>query len=183
MRPCKDCGVPIGQLRGGRLYCEPCRKERRRAKDRRREKPRNPIDLARPCEDCARPIVVGAANKKRYCDECLTARRRDSERTGQRERLTRERFDALLSSQGGCAICGSDSPRSKLDWAVDHDHGTGKVRGILCHSCNRLLGAAGDSEQVLGRAIAYLADPPAERLKPPGWTPPDIAGVLARITT
>ena len=51
----------------------------------------------------------------------------------------------------GCAICGS---HHKL--AIDHDHITGEVRGVLCNNCNLGLGKLGDSIDGLERAIAYL---------------------------
>ena len=47
-------------------------------------------------------------------------------------------YDALLAAQGGgCAICGNPPKTRRLH--VDHDHKTGKVRGLLCHRCNRRL--------------------------------------------
>jgi hypothetical protein len=50
-----------------------------------------------------------------------------------------------------CEICGrSDKLR------VDHHHGTGKVRGILCNSCNRGLGLLKDSPLFLRKALQYL---------------------------
>jgi hypothetical protein len=53
--------------------------------------------------------------------------------------ITPEKYHAILSSQGGvCALC-RKSPEKKR-FAVDHDHNTSIVRGILCDSCNRLLG-------------------------------------------
>lgn len=68
--------------------------------------------------------------------------------------LTVESYDELFKSQNGlCAIC------EKPHWrnlAVDHDHKTGKVRGLLCYRCNTLLGLASDSIQVLQSAILYL---------------------------
>lgn len=65
-------------------------------------------------------------------------------------------YEAMLARQyGRCAICNL-RPRSKR-LAVDHDHRTGRVRGLLCGSCNRrLLGAAHDDPAILRRALAYL---------------------------
>lgn len=64
--------------------------------------------------------------------------------------------DDLLASQDGlCAICLKTST-TKRRWHIDHDHGTGRIRGILCHHCNLLLGQAKDSIQTLQRAVEYL---------------------------
>ena len=63
----------------------------------------------------------------------------------------------MLERQGGrCAICGSSVPGSKRGWAVDDDHESGRVRGVLCHQCNLLRGAAKDSPEILEVAIAYI---------------------------
>lgn len=52
--------------------------------------------------------------------------------------ITSEEYDHMLDMQDGrCAIC-RRSPRSK-HLAVDHDHTTGHVRGLLCDRCNRIL--------------------------------------------
>jgi hypothetical protein len=56
-----------------------------------------------------------------------------------------------------CAICGSTDPaRKDGDWDVDHDHATGKVRGLLCHHCNIVIGSAQDNIDTLKAAIVYL---------------------------
>ena len=59
-----------------------------------------------------------------------------------------------------CAICsdphGSWIPDLKRKLAVDHDHATGRVRGLLCVNCNTALGKLQESEELLRRAIAYL---------------------------
>lgn len=64
-------------------------------------------------------------------------------------------LDALnnleTQSNGQCAICSS---KRKLQ--VDHDHKTGKVRGLLCFSCNVGIGNFKENEQFLERAILYL---------------------------
>ena len=53
--------------------------------------------------------------------------------------ITGEEYNAMLAAQhGGCALCGAPPTRNRL--AVDHDHETGRVRGILCMPCNRTLG-------------------------------------------
>jgi len=62
-----------------------------------------------------------------------------------------------LENQGGrCAICRNPSPGGKR-LCVDHDHATGRIRGLLCGACNLVLGYARDSEAVLASAIQYLA--------------------------
>ena len=71
--------------------------------------------------------------------------------------LTVEQYEKMLDEQNRlCAICFSHTPNSKLDWCVDHDHQSGKVRGILCHPCNTLLGAARDNQTILASAMNYL---------------------------
>lgn len=72
--------------------------------------------------------------------------------------ITPEQYDALAQSQGGvCAICGEFSPTPAHPvLVVDHDHATGEVRGLLCHSCNLGIGNLRDSADLLARALAYL---------------------------
>jgi hypothetical protein len=71
--------------------------------------------------------------------------------------LSQEDWSRLFVSQGSrCAICLSDSPGPGHGWATDHDHKTGKVRGILCNPCNRGLGMFLDSPQVMRVAAQYL---------------------------
>lgn len=50
-------------------------------------------------------------------------------------------YDRMLANQGGgCGICQTTESKGRGRFHVDHDHKTGKVRGILCHSCNTALG-------------------------------------------
>jgi hypothetical protein len=69
-------------------------------------------------------------------------------------------YDALLAKQnGGCAICGGKAANGDR-WAVDHDHATGAVRGLLCRNCNMGLGLFRDRKDVIERAIEYLRGQP-----------------------
>lgn len=72
-------------------------------------------------------------------------------------------YQKILTFQGGkCWICRRATGATKR-LAVDHDHKTDKVRGILCGPCNQLLGHVRDDPEVLIRAAQYLLDPPADR--------------------
>jgi hypothetical protein len=70
---------------------------------------------------------------------------------------------AMLTAQGNqCAICGyglvrEADYRERREFAVDHDATSGKVRGLLCHRCNKGLGFFKDDPCLLSNAIVYLA--------------------------
>lgn len=67
--------------------------------------------------------------------------------------ISQEYYEILYDHQkGACKIC---QEFTKL-LHVDHDHNTGKIRGLLCSNCNRGLGLLGDSKEVLINAIKYL---------------------------
>jgi hypothetical protein len=71
--------------------------------------------------------------------------------------ITQDQWDALLVEQGeSCAICETKTPTHSRGWSTDHDHKTGKVRGILCGHCNCMLGHARDKISTLEAAIRYL---------------------------
>jgi hypothetical protein len=82
--------------------------------------------------------------------------------------LTAEEYEALFELQGrACAICGQKPRTQRL--AVDHDHATGAVRGLLCSRDNHeTLGGAHDNVDRLRAAVAYLDSPPMSG----NWTPP-----------
>jgi hypothetical protein len=69
--------------------------------------------------------------------------------------ITVEEFDAMVDENNGkCPICLEKTIR----WHVDHDHKTGKVRGLLCNYCNPMLGMARENPETLLRAIQYLQE-------------------------
>jgi len=87
----------------------------------------------------------------------ITNRRAGLRRYG----LTPEAYDAMLAEQAGvCAICRRPERATALGkiipLAVDHDHRTGAVRGLLCRDCNRAIGLFVDDPEILAAAMAYL---------------------------
>lgn len=123
------------------------------------------------CSKCKkRPRVTWKTGSSSYCREC----RREytnahNKKHYQRKKpeyrarfvkwkygLSLEQYAELYTKQGGkCAICGIKSERAL---AVDHDHTTGAVRGLLCKGCNTGLGNFGDDVEKLRSAIRYLGD-------------------------
>lgn len=76
--------------------------------------------------------------------------------------ITVEEYDGLLASQNGvCAFCGR-KPAEKRRHAVDHDHVSGAIRGLLCLSCNKLRVANNTLEDAY-KLLQYLKEPPADK--------------------
>jgi len=70
--------------------------------------------------------------------------------------ITQADYERMLGEQdGGCAICGRPA-REGSSLHVDHDHDTGRVRGLLCFRCNGGLGQFAEDEHRLVAASAYL---------------------------
>lgn len=107
-------------------------------------------------------------NTDAYCKQCrseykktIRGKLRRKDRAYQLERLygiSLEDHDNILAAQNGCCPgCGATSFNDKsYHLAVDHNHETGEVRGLLCLKCNRILGLADDDPEVLRRLADYL---------------------------
>lgn len=73
--------------------------------------------------------------------------------------LTMEDYEKLFTAQNGCcAICGAPQSELKRRLAVDHNHITGQIRGLLCFRCNASIGKFGDDPEMLLKAVSYLKD-------------------------
>lgn len=95
-------------------------------------------------------------NKKRngldsWCRACRNEYRNANARGKYRGSISDEALKELKASITHCVICGVED---KL--VVDHDHATGKVRGLLCNHCNRGLGHFRDDPMLLEFAAQYL---------------------------
>jgi len=78
-----------------------------------------------------------------------------------RKGITRDEYDALSEKQDhACHVCGWEPRlqpiRRKLE--IDHCHGSGEVRALLCGRCNRMLGQAKDNPLVLLSGYVYLVE-------------------------
>ena len=65
-------------------------------------------------------------------------------------------YDMLKQQEGKCAICGELPKINHRRFHVDHDHKTGKIRGLLCGPCNWLVGYSKESTRILSMAVVYL---------------------------
>jgi hypothetical protein len=71
--------------------------------------------------------------------------------------LSENEYLGILAAQDyKCAACGVTAEENGRRLAVDHDHSTGNIRGILCDACNVAIGKFKDSLLILRAAIAYL---------------------------
>lgn len=72
--------------------------------------------------------------------------------------ITIEKYEELLQKQNGhCAFCNKTPDQERYGvLSVDHDHVTGKIRGLLCMTHNRALGVLGDNEEGLLKALDYV---------------------------
>lgn len=85
-------------------------------------------------------------------------------KTYEEQRLSRIRmygidvpdYDRMLEEQGGgCYVCGKE-PEERKALHIDHDHDTGKVRGLLCANHNRGLGLFNDDPMLIIKTLEYL---------------------------
>lgn len=117
------------------------------------------------CKKCKNLLPIEKFNKHQTntdgftgsCGKCIRAHAH--KRHLVREfNLTSEQYEELFFVQNGCCgICGIKQDQMNRRLAVDHDHQTGGIRGLLCMSCNIVLGKMKDSVHLLSRAIGYLA--------------------------
>lgn len=84
-------------------------------------------------------------------------RRYERGRRFRRYEMTEEKHAEMFAAQSGkCAICETSHDEYAKGLAIDHDHDTGEVRGLLCHRCNTALGLLCDDISIFSRAISYL---------------------------
>jgi len=120
------------------------------------------------CEICLK-FFAPYRSKDKYCSSICYSIARKQQYHGNYEKnrnyyykkiygITLEQFNKTLQKQDGCcAICDEVSSHKRhKHLSVDHDHKTGKVRGILCDNCNQGLGKFKECRKLLMKAAEYL---------------------------
>lgn len=173
---CPDCATekPLGAFSldasrpdGRQLYCKECysARQRRYYQNRRDQlgfKPRERVVVPaghKYCRSCgqAKPHSEWHRNSTSsdgFASYCKTCRAEQSRKHYFKKTygLSSEDVQRMIKEQFGiCPICLQPKPEH-----VDHDHVTGKVRGVLCFTCNAALGQLRDNPAILRRAARYL---------------------------
>lgn len=114
--------------------------------------------LQNVCIDCRKPINA-AYFKKKYAEPAFREANLERNQQGslrrslERYSMTNEQYEALVLL--GCAIC-KGPPKGRGRYHFDHDHKTGKFRGLLCSSCNVACGHFNDDYETFKSAFVYL---------------------------
>lgn len=119
-------------------------------------------DGTKTCNECQNKKDISEFSKQsnnidKLSHQCKSCER--ERRLKQKFGIGHDYYEELLKSQDGlCPICSKQLVfiGNKVYNDIDHDHTTGKVRGVLCHNCNLMLGLAKDNTQTLLNAIHYL---------------------------
>lgn len=119
---------------------------------------------SRYCRSCSREYSRNLYQRDKLKGQVTrraSYQRNKMQTIARRHGLTREQYQRMIQLQRDkCAICGkpeSHKYKGKVVWlAVDHNHKTGKVRQLLCRSCNLMLGLVEENLSVLRKAISYL---------------------------
>ena len=99
------------------------------------------------CKECTRKRVISynKDNHEKHLERAF------KHQTNKRYGITPEQYAEAMSTSSKCQIC-----ESEYDLCYDHDHITGKFRGVLCRACNRSIGQLGDTKERLKKAYEYL---------------------------
>lgn len=113
------------------------------------------------CKPCVREYTNDNREAARARVNRWQSKNADRVAAKRRERqygITDEQFRDMLDRQGNCcAICAREFNKS-MPPCVDHNHETGQVRALLCHSCNVGIGNLGEDPERIRAAAKYLEE-------------------------
>jgi hypothetical protein len=109
-------------------------------------------------------VDIRAKNRQRYAEDAAYRTKHKADNLAFIYGLSLAEFEAMNVAQGGmCAACrGPETRKGRLHLAVDHNHTTGKVRGLLCSACNLALGMVEESAERLEALAQYIRRANAE---------------------
>ena len=192
-RECRRCGTAFVTQNKNTQYCSAgCRNEQNTA-DKISRYTGIAIPSHKTCSKCQqskpacefttnRYVFDGLRSRCRQCDRDKFSAWKSSKPVGTTQERAREcnlarnfgmttgDYDAILNIQGGvCALCKKPPHEGKKRMAVDHDHKTGEIRGLLhLIPCNKLL-VGQHSIDTLRAALEYLTAPPARSISGEPW--------------
>jgi len=101
------------------------------------------------CKFCKKEFIKSIHNQL-YCKECVPTSL-DLKLVKKYKISHKQYLEMIQLCSGKCQICLKQKATD-----IDHDHKTGKVRGLLCHNCNMLLGHSKDNIDILNGSVEYL---------------------------
>lgn len=161
---CTSCGTLFVTNRRYQRYCSArCSGHDRQARYRERQPKRA---AAKMCNWCLTKFEHHDGRRIYCSQECADIGGLLREVQGKYGISKAEYRDMWIKQDGLCAVCRQPErvARCRL-LCVDHDHATGRIRGLLCNACNRGIGLLGDDPETLIRASVYLdpVRPPLQR--------------------
>jgi hypothetical protein len=159
-KKCKFCALEFPFYKGNRLYCsKKCAKD---ALNKRARATWHKIKHTQKSKDARKKTYLKNKDKYLECSKKWYWNNRDRRNKIRRKwelkqyGITIEQYDEMYQKQEGkCLICSGTNTRG-YTLAVDHNHTTKVVRGLLCSSCNSAIGLMKDSTYLLKRMIFYL---------------------------
>lgn len=127
------------------------------------------------CPECGRDFIISLINKKYCSNVCMVKfnkrlyyqnnkekwaenwKRRTINRRIKQFGINEEEYNKMVDKVNNrCEICGRHTKELEKSLCIDHDHNTGKIRGLLCSDCNVAIGRFKDNINSIKNAIKYL---------------------------
>ena len=164
-RGCSELLPDDRKKAGARFCCREChdegiKDERKVERAKKRE--------GKVCVQCGKPLNAKRSTRSFCSQNCIDKFKYAADPQGAKDRareghlklkynMTPDDYEMLLAGQGGaCAICLRPPDPERRRFAVDHDHGTGEVRGILCRGCNLGIAQFQEDTKLIIRAVRYV---------------------------
>lgn len=161
-KPCGKCGADDRNKSG---KCRPCQSAYDAAYRKANPEKLKIADAAYRKANTEKISISRAANYRAHPEK------KKSQVLKYKYGITLEDYNFMYNQQDGCCkICHTHQSDLTISLCVDHCHETKKIRGLLCHACNIILGNAKDNPSILETAILYLRDELDDHINAPRLT-------------